>query len=219
MPHVGYRYLSSFANGLGGKYFVITSNTDRLTHRAGFQPERIHACHGDIFTLQCSEPCSRRTWPYCQGDDQEISLCPECGAPARPNVYFFGDSDRSYVWEGSQKQADAFSSWLSEHGETMLMLEIGCGLGAPGLRYHSESFLQQYPATRLIRINEHEAEGETVYTPPPGHGFIINATPADSVETAEVLPNPAWRLASIKINAKQLFGHIFDIAAYQFPAP
>lgn len=167
-PHVGHRYLAKLANSPGKKYFVVTSNVDELASQAGFRKKQIHACHGNIFTIQCSVPCARAAWPlpyisqHVAASARPIPLCPVCEAPARPNVYFFGDSERSFVWEANQKQAEAFSNWLSVHEREMLMLEVGCGLGAPGLRRHAESFLMRCPNSRLIRINEHEAEGEGI---------------------------------------------------------
>jgi len=43
-----------------------------------------------------------------------LPLCPFCGAVARKNVYLFGDNEESYVWEGNQATAEAFSAWIAE---------------------------------------------------------------------------------------------------------
>jgi NAD-dependent SIR2 family protein deacetylase len=163
-PHPGYQYLSELAAGRGDAAFVLTTNVDGLAGKAGFAAERVHACHGSMFRLQCSVPCCRETWLMPEGDhpsddaDRLLPLCPFCGAVARPNVYFFGDSEERYVWEGQQAQAQKFVDWLSRWGNSMLMLEIGCGTGAPGMRYRTETFLRDHPRTRLLRINRDEID-------------------------------------------------------------
>jgi len=169
-PHAGYVLLAGEAAKNPSRAFVLTSNVDELAFRAGFPPERIHQCHGSKFRLQCSIPCCRETWPMPEEpldiDADNFMLkgplprCPFCGAVARPNVYFFGDSEESYVSEGSQATAEQFSSWIAERKNTaLLMLEIGCGLGAPGLRHRAEQYLADCPKSLLIRINDSAAMG------------------------------------------------------------
>ena len=188
-PHAGYTLLAGEATQNPTCVFVITSNVDELALRAGFPPERVHQCHGSIFRLQCSVPCSRETWPMPDEPldiDVEnflvkgsLPLCPFCGAVARPNVYFFGDSEESYVSEGSQVTAERFSSWIAERKNTeLLMVEIGCGLGAPGLRRRAEQYLAEYPRSWLIRINDSAAMG------PPERFIGIQARALQALNTS-----------------------------------
>ena len=89
-----------------------------------------------------------------------LPRCPFCGAVARPNVFLFDDHEKSYVWEGSQATAERFSSWLIEQKNAeLLMVEIGCGLDAPGLRHRAEQYLADCPKSLLIRINDAAASG------------------------------------------------------------
>jgi NAD-dependent SIR2 family protein deacetylase len=188
-PHAGYALLAGEAVK-NPCTFVLTSNVDELALRAGFPPERVHQCHGSIFRLQCSIPCCRETWPM---PDEPLDIdvdnflvkgplpyCPFCGAVARPNVYFFGDSEESYVREGSQATAERFSSWIAERKTTeLLMVEIGCGLGAPGLRHRAEQYLAEYPRSWLIRINDSAAMG------PPERFIGIQARALHVLHTTE----------------------------------
>ena len=169
-PHAGYLALARAAAQKPSRCFVLTSNSDGLSFRAGFCSDHVHECHGSLYRLQCSIPCCRETWPMPEQRlevDAETFLakgqlpyCPFCGAPARPNIYFFGDSEESYVWEAGQTTAERFSSWLTERKNAeLLMVEIGCGLGAPGLRSHAEQYLADCPRSLLIRINDSAATG------------------------------------------------------------
>ena len=169
-PHVGYMLLAEEAAKNPARVFVLTSNVDELAFRAGFPPEHVHRCHGSIFRLQCSEPCRRETWPMPDAPlavDAENFLvtgplphCPFCGAVARPNVYLFGDSEQSYVWEAGQATAERFSSWIAERQNAeLLIVEIGCGLGAPGLRHRAEQYLAENPRSFLVRINDSAVNG------------------------------------------------------------
>ena len=170
VPHAGYQALMEVAALKGSHSFVLTSNIDNLTIRVGFAPERIHQCHGSIFQLQCRVPCTRTVWPMPNLDmkicydslraEGDLPHCPYCGAVARPNIYFFGDSEEKFVWEASQGAATAFKHWLDKHGpQKLLMLEVGCGTGAPGLRRHAEQFLERFPQAHLVRINDVSATG------------------------------------------------------------
>jgi NAD-dependent SIR2 family protein deacetylase len=89
-----------------------------------------------------------------------LPCCPFCGAVARPNVFLFDDHEKSYVWEGNQATAERFSSWLAEQKNAeLLILEVGCGLDAPGLRHRAEQYLADCPKSLLIRINDSAAAG------------------------------------------------------------
>ena len=170
VPHAGYQVLARIAEQKGQYSFVLTSNVDNQAIRAGFAPERIHQCHGRMFQLQCRIPCTRTAWAMPDIDmkicreslraEGDLPRCPHCGALARPNVYFFGDSEEKYVWEASQQSATAFKLWLDTHGAAkLLLLEVGCGTEAPGLRHHAEQFLERFPKAHLVRINDVDATG------------------------------------------------------------
>lgn len=166
VPHAGYALLKELSDRFGGKSFVLTSNVDGLAHKAGFPAERIHECHGSFHTLQCRLPCCRDAWPTDQFDIsfdgktllgiKPLPACLNCGGLLRPNVYFFGDSDRTYVWETFQSSAERFTRWMKGvESERLLVVEVGCGDKSPGLRDRSTAKFG-HPNCELIRIN---AEG------------------------------------------------------------
>ena len=100
-PHDGYAAALRIGNALSGGVFAATTNIDGFLQRAGFPEERVRELHGSLMRLQCSAPCSKRSWPsdsfVPQIDERRAllandpPLCPFCGSPARPNVLKFGD--------------------------------------------------------------------------------------------------------------------------------
>ncbi|MDY7579939.1 Sir2 family NAD-dependent protein deacetylase [Herbaspirillum sp. RTI4] len=47
-PHVGFDILRTLGEKIVGGYGVFTSNVDGHFQRAGFDPDRVHECHGSI---------------------------------------------------------------------------------------------------------------------------------------------------------------------------
>lgn len=164
-PHDGFRTLLEWGRGMVGGCFVVTTNVDGQFRKAGFDPLRIHECHGSVHRLQCVHPCSRDVWP-ADGADVEVDMttmraspplprCRNCGAIARPNVYMFGDF--GYVWEASGEQAERFRAWLSENRmRTIAVVECGAGTAVPGLRRFCEELAANLPCATLVRINPRE---------------------------------------------------------------
>ena len=169
-PHTGYLTLARESTQKPSRCFVLTTNIDGLTFRAGFFSDHVHECNGSLRRLQCSIPCCRETWSM---PDEPLDIdvenfllkgplprCPFCDAPARPNIYCFGDAEESYVWESRQATAERFSSWVVERKNAeLLIVEIGCGLYYPALRRHAEQYLADYPRSLLIRVNDSAAMG------------------------------------------------------------
>jgi NAD-dependent deacetylase len=73
-----------------GDFCLITQNVDGLHRLAGSQ--QVVELHGNIWRLRCT----RRCWP--EWEDRAVPLtaipprCPACGALARPDVVWFGES-------------------------------------------------------------------------------------------------------------------------------
>lgn len=158
-PHVGFRLLQHWASRMARGCGVFTSNVDGQFQRAGFDPERIHECHGSIHRLQCSAVCHGAVWPaddfVPEVDDAGCRLrnvaprCPRCGALARPNILMFYDYD--WVERPSSLQAMRLDGWL--HGLVRpVLIEIGAGTAIPSVRDFSQR-LQARRGARLIRIN------------------------------------------------------------------
>lgn len=166
-PHDGYGILLEVGQTRPGGYFVVTTNVDGQFQLAGFDPQRIHECHGSIHRLQCIHPCSRDVWS-AEGTIVEVDektmrarpplpACRNCGAMVRPSIYMFGDF--GYIWEVAQEQAERFRQWRSENaGRRIAIVECGAGTTVPGLRRFCEQLAAESPATKLIRINPHEPE-------------------------------------------------------------
>ena len=64
----------------------------------------------------------------------------------------FGDSEESYIWEYGKEQARAFRAWRARYlHRPLLILEIG--VGAEGMKRHSQTYYREFPHATLIRIN------------------------------------------------------------------
>ena len=161
IPHEGYIKLLELL--LSKKdYFVVTTNVDGLFIKSGLTKKNLHEAHGSIHKHQCSRPCHREAWEI-ESFNIEIDystmnaldplpLCPTCGAVSRPNIFMFGDTDESYVWEESEESARRFREWRYKNlYKKIVILEIG--VGAEGLRSHVKQYHKEFNSATLIRIN------------------------------------------------------------------
>jgi NAD-dependent SIR2 family protein deacetylase len=137
---------------------------DGQFQKAGFDPQRIHECHGSIHHLQCMEPCGPQIWSadgfHPDVDNvacrlrNEPPACPHCGGLARPNILMFSDwewnEQRSHVQEARLMQ------WLSSTRRP-LVIELGAGTALPAVRHFSHRVVMQHDG-RLIRINPTDAK-------------------------------------------------------------
>jgi NAD-dependent SIR2 family protein deacetylase len=167
LPHPGFRLLKEWGERMPKGYSVFTSNVDGQFQKAGFDPGRIHECHGSIHHLQCLAPCSEDIWSadtfLPDVDVQACRLrstaptCPHCGSLARPNVLMFGDdgwSDRR-----ARVQAARLQAWLSRVRHPVV-IELGAGTTIPSVRLFSQRVVHQFDG-RLIRINPRESQVPT----------------------------------------------------------
>ena len=175
--HHGFKRLLLQAQQKIHGYFIYTSNVDGQFQKAGFGADQIVECHGSIHYLQCSTPCSDKTW---SADGIEITvdldkfeasdplpLCPDCNALARPNILMFGDW--SWISQRTRKQDERFNHWLNllnEKNSNLVIIEIGAGTAVPTVRQLSEHFALRRN-TKLIRINprEYQVPGENIAVP------------------------------------------------------
>ena len=72
-----------------GDFLLVTQNVDDLHARAGLPAEKMVQIHGDIFVTKCSH-CDFRFHERSE-ERQDIPRCPECDAPMRPGVVWFGE--------------------------------------------------------------------------------------------------------------------------------
>jgi NAD-dependent SIR2 family protein deacetylase len=170
-PHEGFAILRRWAERMPRGGFVFTSNVDGHFQRAGFDPERIVEVHGAIDAMQCLADCGSGIFPsqpFEVAIDEAtmrailpLPACPNCGAPARPNILMFGD----HGWDSSRSddQHRRLAAWLGDLGDARLVIvELGAGMAVPTIRIMSEDFTAA-PGGTLIRINPREPEV------PPGH--------------------------------------------------
>ncbi len=173
-PHAGFALLRRWASRTRDGCFVFTSNVDGHFQRAGFDPARVHECHGALDWLQCLARCgsggSRSGLFPADGVEVDVDpetfrardplpSCPRCGALARPNIFMFGD----WGWDESRSraQAQALTRWLAEqhaHADRRLVVvECGAGQAIPTVRRFGERLVEDEGAT-LIRINVREPD-------------------------------------------------------------
>lgn len=97
-PNAGHRALAELERR-SPAFTLITQNVDGLHDRAGSR--NIRKIHGDIWTSRCSR-C-----PYeCRDNTAiftDIPLCPDCAAPLRPGVVWFGEQLPHLVWDDAQR--------------------------------------------------------------------------------------------------------------------
>ncbi len=161
LPHSGYSKLLALCKSKKD-FFVVTTNVDGLFLKAGFPQVKLHEAHGSIHRLQCSNVCKRRVWSVkslCIEIDYQtmratgtLPLCKHCGGVARPNIFMYGDTDDTYIWEEVQQKTKFFRAWREKYKESkVLILEIG--VGAKGMKSHVQQYFKVFSDVELIRIN------------------------------------------------------------------
>ncbi|NIH86798.1 SIR2 family NAD-dependent protein deacylase [Amycolatopsis granulosa] len=160
-PHAGFGLLLRFGSGLPGGAAVFTSNVDGQFQAAGFG--LVAEAHGSIHHLQCTIPCGPAIWPAGELslDIDESTMrarpplpsCPDCGAPARPNILMFGDFD--WLSERTDAQMRTLDEWRRANRRAVVV-EVGAGRAVPTVRRYAE--LASAATGALIRINPREPE-------------------------------------------------------------
>jgi len=85
----------------------ITQNVDDLLERAGTDPERVLHLHGELNLDRCHHGCGYQrvaevsTEPSRTIDNTVAPTCPECAAPLRPGVVWFGEALPDAVWQAA----------------------------------------------------------------------------------------------------------------------
>jgi NAD-dependent SIR2 family protein deacetylase len=163
-PHAGFALLRKWGGMKRHGYSVFTSNVDGQFQTAGFDPMRVHECHGSIHHLQCLQPCSEAVWP-ADGinpvvDEARCELtsplpqCLSCGGIARPNILIFGDW--SWVSPDHDMQQARQEQWLAKVRQPVV-IELGAGTAIATVRHFANRIVRQDHG-RLVRINPREPE-------------------------------------------------------------
>ncbi|MBI2687179.1 MAG: NAD-dependent deacylase [Acidobacteria bacterium] len=123
-PNAGHRAIAELERR-APVFTLITQNVDGLHDRAGSR--NIRKVHGDIWISRCSRCAYQRrdTATVFTG----VPVCPECSAPLRPGVVWFGESLPRAVWDDAERAV---------HGSQVLLI---AGTSA-----------QVYPAAGLIDL-------------------------------------------------------------------
>lgn len=148
--------------------FFYTSNVDGLFQKAGFPPDKLLECHGNIFNIQCTASRGCEVWNLLErlplqkifslAEKGDSLLCTRCGAMARPHVLL--SDDDQWVSRPYWGQRDAYLRWeRANRAERIVKLEVGAGTGPSSVRSESEAF----PGT-LLRMNSQVAcSGRSVF--------------------------------------------------------
>ena len=159
-PHRGFELLRRWGEARPAGYGVFTSNVDGQFQLAGFDPERIHECHGAIEFEQCVSDCGAGIYP-APPEDVHVELetllaaeplpsCPQCGGLSRPNILMFGDWGYDSDREGAQ--ARKLRSWLQGVDRTQLVV-VECDLA------RVEQTRRDWPFLRDRRIDAYQSLG------------------------------------------------------------
>lgn len=164
IPHQGFALLKQWGEAKAKGYSVFTSNVDGQFQKAGFDPIKIHECHGSIHHLQCLYSCSEAVWEADKFkpdvDAAECHLnnmpppCKECGDYARPNILMFGDW--GWVNLRTKRQAARQQEWLATV-KRPVVIELGAGIHIPSVRHFSKKIVEQFNGN-LIRINPRDSD-------------------------------------------------------------
>ncbi len=125
-------------------YFIITTNADHMLLHAGFDKHRLFYVQGDYGLLQCSVPCSQKTYENEDMIRQMIArqdglsiptellpTCPNCNAPLTLNLRM---DDKFAQDTGWYKALDRYEAFLKTNSNSkVLYLELGVGNNTPSI--------------------------------------------------------------------------------------
>jgi NAD-dependent SIR2 family protein deacetylase len=157
-------------------HVILTTNTDGQIFKSGFDTGKICFPQGDLFSFQCSKPCSDELYPNEQtvkeilsriGDTDfaisaaDIPHCPRCGSPLIPNVR----RDKRFVGKPWLEKYEMLNDFLdANRGKKMLFLELGVGFATPGIiRNEFEFLFMMRKYAEMIRINLNVVEITLLY--------------------------------------------------------
>jgi NAD-dependent SIR2 family protein deacetylase len=167
VPHRGYQILLEWPQRMSAEAFVITSKIDGMFLAAGFAHDRVVEGHGSMHFMQCTKACTPAIWSAETGafevdDARQLAVspptCQACGAPARPNVFMFGD--RYFNSGGAEEQLRSFTAWQeATRQRRFAIIECGAGTAVPTIRDKCRAFARQHDVP-LVRINIAESDPE-----------------------------------------------------------
>ncbi|WP_210499026.1 SIR2 family NAD-dependent protein deacylase [Vibrio crassostreae] len=172
-PHSGYEALKRLFDMKQYGGYVVTSNVDGHTQKAGI--ENVLEEHGSINAWQCIDRlCSDRKGlveapkivvdeSTMRGEIEEEHFC-SCGKALRPNILMFWDGrfcETTYRSQSAAYQKYKYGLMEKRNPVKVAVLEIGAGDEIDTMRVMANSTASSFE-TRVIRINLDE-EKETHY--------------------------------------------------------
>lgn len=153
----------------GKNYFIVTTNADGQTQKV-FPADKIFAPQGNYCYFQCKKPCSDEIYynedmvrtmvenipnPF-EIRSEDIPRCPKCGELLIPNLR----CDFDFVEAPHLKTMPDYERFIEENqNKRLVLLELGVGFNTPMIiRYPFEAMTNEFPDTRLVRINNTIAE-------------------------------------------------------------
>lgn len=112
----------------GKEYFIVTTNTDGMLERMGFNLEKIVSPCGSVYRMQCEE-AEHGVWEI-ENDlkDNKALVCPVCGKAGRLNIV----KNKPYNESGYLKQWEGYTRWLQRTiNRKIFLLELGEGFETP----------------------------------------------------------------------------------------
>lgn len=103
-PNPAHRALAAFDAAHPDRLVNVTQNIDGLLQRAGART--VHELHGTLFRDRCNaRKCDHTAEARIYEEGEEVALvdCPQCGAPMRPDVVWFGEMLPPKVWRAAEK--------------------------------------------------------------------------------------------------------------------
>lgn len=102
------------ALGVQSEWVHITQNVDHLLEAGGADPDNVLHLHGSLYADHCNGECGYRE-NVDIADPPGLRNCPDCGAPMRPSVAWFGESLSNGIFERA----------ISEVEKADLLLVVG----------------------------------------------------------------------------------------------
>ena len=172
-PHAGFDMLLDYVKSKNNNYFVITSNVDGHSQKAGFDPNKVYEVHGSLTHFQCADRwCGYGIWRadystvrLAKGEfrAEQYPRCGRCGGIARPNVLMFDDDQ--WIGSRSDKQESRFIEWRKHTiaaKQKVIIIEIGAGVDVNTIRWIGENLHTLFPwDTTFIRINPKQSKVPT----------------------------------------------------------
>ena len=111
-PNAGHLALGRWARHMQ-RFTVVTQNVDSLHQRAG--SDTVLELHGNLHRDICSREFTPVRDPVPPEQEGEPPRCPQCAAPIRPDVVWFGEMLPQRTWQAAIQAA----------GEADVLLSIG----------------------------------------------------------------------------------------------